>query len=272
VGKSLTERKGGAVQKAGSLRASLEKYAKEEAARIPAGSGGDYISIKGGDFTFKGAVLPVPLKVIVLNYAFENNYYIGKYDAENPSPPACFALSMNDDDLAPHETAPEPQHDTCKGCPQNEWGSADVGRGKACKNGRRLVLINADVEDLTPEYVAKSPVAMLKLPPSSLKHFDGHLKKITEGIGLPFWSVITTLQFEEDSDWPIVIPQFGEELTDRKLVNAIMAKRDEVSSSLMVAPDVSNYDSGKKGGAKKPDGKKPAPKGKGAPAKGRARF
>lgn len=50
----------------------------------------------------------------------------------------------------------------CASCPLNQWGSADEGNGKACKEMRRLVL-------LVNGWVAP---ALLTLPPTSIRTWD----------------------------------------------------------------------------------------------------
>lgn len=254
--KELTVSKGGGkgLAKAGAVRDALAKYAKDESAREPAGAGGDYISIRGKEFKFKGDTMESPMKVIILDYSFENSFYIEKFDPNNPAPPACFALSMNEGDMAPHESSPEQQHETCKGCPKNEWKSADQGNGKACKNQRRLVLLNADVDDLTPDYINKAKTAMLRLPPTSLPHFRGHMKKLTDGLKIPLFAAVTELSFDEDEAHPVVRFQFVDEINDKKLIQALETKREDASSSLLAAPDVSGYEDRKpsKGKTKQP--------------------
>lgn len=225
----------------GDYKTELAKYAKEDSAREP-GLGGNFISIRGKNFSFQGTALPEPLKVVVINYAFENAFYDTEYDPENPAPPACFSIGMAEDTLKPHESSPKPQSATCAECPHNEWGSAEKGRGKACKNNRRLLVLNADVKDFDSDYVEKSEVAMMRIPPTSVKHFKGHLKKITDGIKLPIWATVTALTFDEEAATPVVIPQLSEELSgDRPLLEAIKEKRDNTAEQLLQPYDVSSY-------------------------------
>ena len=52
----------------------------------------------------------------------------------------------------------------CESCPYNQYGSADNGRGKACKNMRRLYIMREG--DIFP--------MVLSLPGTALKSFDGY--------------------------------------------------------------------------------------------------
>jgi hypothetical protein len=232
--------KGKALGKVGDYRQEMAKYAKEDSARLPSGAG-NYISIRGKNFTYQGAALDDPLKVVVIDYGFENALYEGKWDPENPSPPVCFAMSKTNDDLSPHEDSPKPQSDHCKECPHNQFGTADTGKGKACKNSLRLALLSTSTKKFDAEFVGKTDTALIKLPPTSMKHFRGYLKKITEGLQLPLFSVITALSFDEEEATPVVIPQFEDEINERKTLTALIGKRDTVQAALLQPFDVSGY-------------------------------
>lgn len=237
-----TKTSGKAVGTAKDYRQELAEYAKDDGAREPAAVGTN-VSIKGGEFTLGGEVVADPMRVVVLDYVFENAWYDTKYDKDNPSSPACFAVSRNEKGMAPDERSPVPQADTCADCEKNKFGSAEVGKGKACKNQRRLALINADVKTLDEEYVASAEIAFIRLPPSSLKLWKGYVRKLTEGMQLPLFSVVTELSMDHDAEWPVVIPQLGDELPDdRAVINALVGRRTEVASQLLEGYDVSNYE------------------------------
>lgn len=61
-------------------------------------------------------------------------------------PPSCW--SLGGDDARPHKEAAEPQHETCEGCPWNEFQTAKQGRGKACKTKRADFIIEIDSDKL----------------------------------------------------------------------------------------------------------------------------
>lgn len=256
---AVVSKKGKAMGKPGDYRTEMAQYAKEDSARMPSGGGGGYISIRGKNFNFQGAVLDDPLRIIVLDYSYENALYEGKWDPENPAPPVCFAMSKTSGELAPHPDSPKPQSEECKGCPHNEYGTADTGKGKACKNSIRIALLSTATKKFDTAYIEKADPALMRLPPSSLKHFRGYLKKITDGLQLPLFSVMTDLSFDEDEATPVVIPQFGDELSDRKILQSLIKKREVVQQPLLQPFDVSNY-SEDKPKKKKEKPKKPKPK------------
>ena len=74
------------------------------------------------------------------------------------TPPDCFSKNG----IIPHSEHRE--HHQCATCPQNKFGS-DGGRGKACKNTRRLSILIGD--DMLPH--------IIKLPATSLKAWDVYM-------------------------------------------------------------------------------------------------
>ncbi len=232
------------VGKVVDYRTRMAKYVEDDKARVPSGGGGASISIKGKVFTFKGEALADPLKVIVLDYCLENAYYDAEYDPEDPVPPACFAIGKEKkhEHLTPDETSPRQQHESCDSCEYQQWGSAEKGRGKACKNNVRLAVISADVKKLDAAYIEGAEVAFMRLPPTSVKHISGHITRLTERMGIPIFGAVTTLTFEESAATPVVIPSFETELAnDDKLMNAIMDKRETIQDELQRVFDVSGY-------------------------------
>jgi len=120
-------------------------------------AGVNLISFKGGQLIVDG--MPVPggeAEVIVLANQGERSYYPGDFDPSKPQVPACYSF----DGEAPHPQASDPQHDTCEGCPQNEWGSKR--RGKACREGTRVALLPASAPlDSVPMYQASFPITSM---------------------------------------------------------------------------------------------------------------
>lgn len=222
--------------------AQMAKFAAAASAKEKeSGGGGGFISLKGGEFTFKGDVLPGPLQVVILDTAFENAYYDAAWDDENPSPPACFAVSNEvtaNDELEPHETSPDTQCSNCEECEMNEWGSADTGRGKACSNNRRLMVISADdLDDLEG-----AQPAMIRLSPTSIKHWSGYAKKITNVMKLPPFAVITELELSrvDGKTYYELKPSFVEAV-NKKHIPELIELVDSIQEDLVQPYDVSSY-------------------------------
>lgn len=156
--------------------------------------GGDFIGTQGGILTVDKVKVPNnTLNVIVLAHIFENGFYVGKFDPKNPQPPVCFALGDAEDAMKPHELSAEPQGEGagCAQCPWNQWNSADTGKGKACRNGRRLAVIAADSIEGD---ISKAKVRYLKIPPTSLTAWDGYVQQMADTLHRPPWALVTNIK------------------------------------------------------------------------------
>ena len=166
----------------------------EAAATSEQTTGGQFIGTRGGRLSWGGAAVPGnAIRVVILDYCRENTFYEGKFDPDAPQSPACYAFSRDGTELAPHEKAASPQHEVCTGCPQNEWGSADTGRGKACKNMRRLALVAEDSADDTD-----AEVFFLKVPVTSVKSWSGYVQTLAEAKRRPPHGVVTEIKLVPD--------------------------------------------------------------------------
>lgn len=237
---------------------TLEKYATDDKARTVS-SEGNMLSIRGGSFKYQGQDIGDSIKVIILDFTHVKQWFDRPFDEDNPSTPACAAMSYDGKNIAPFEDSPKVQTESgfCMECWANEFGSADVGRAKACKDTRRVALIDAsgDVED--------EDIAILNIPPTSLKKFDGYISGLSRiGKGRPCFSVVTQLDFDADEDYPVIIPsmvQPVEEVLDKAQLSALLKRREQATEILSKPPfDFSQYEEppqrkprGKKGAAKK---------------------
>lgn len=77
----------------------------------------------------------------------------------------------------------------CGTCPFNEWGTAENGDGKACKEKKNLYLFMED------EFFPK----LLRVPPTSLDPVKKYLIKLASK-RIPFYAVETKLELEQDSN------------------------------------------------------------------------
>lgn len=140
----------------------------------------NFFSIKSGVLSYAGQPIPDnQMAVLVLADIFENVNYIDDFDPEYPENPDCFAFGEVPSDMAPHENvfkAGTQHNDQCIGCPMNEFGSAERGRGKHCKNIVRLAVIScgslnkgAYKQFTKPELLQAAPIGFLKVPVTSVK-------------------------------------------------------------------------------------------------------
>jgi len=235
-----------------------------------------YITHRGGVFKAGSEKFP-ELCVVILADVYENSYYSGTFDSDNMVPPNCFAISEDEDDLSPHpamqvdEKFFEPQSDECRGCPMNEFGSADTGRGKACKNVRRIAVLPAgaystkkgsrDLEldmfideddEANAEHIANAPVMAIKIPPSSIKGYKEFVQDIASEHGRPPAGVITRIYTEPMDNGGHRLNFEAIELMPDASYPEIMARADKERPRLMepYQPPSEEQTSGQKRGLK----------------------
>ena len=234
-----------AVRKSNSVVSIKDAIAAQVAAmgdRI-APPGGSKIKLAAGSMTLpNGTKTPGPLEVVVVDFVATNKFYEGGYDANNISPPVCFAIGTNPLKLVPSPNSPLPQAASCAECPMNQFGSN--GAGKACKNERTLAVLPPDADDDTPLWV-------LGVSPTGIKGFDGYVAGVARTFQTIPAGVITTVELDSTKTYPSLT--FGSP-TPNPNVGAHFARQEEARALLAVEPDVSGY------GVDKPPVKKAAPK------------
>jgi hypothetical protein len=109
-----------------------------------------------------------------------NAYWAVKYSGQN-NPPDCSSM-----DGKVGITVDGQQRD-CATCPYNQWGSDEDGRGKACKNMRRIYIL--------PE--GEMFPLLLTLPPTSLKNFANYLAKRVIAKGRRSHNVLTKVTLKK---------------------------------------------------------------------------
>ena len=206
-----------------------------QAAQTQGTSSIPFLSVKGKKFTLGEEKLGTILNVVILADVFDHAYYDRPYDPDVISPPACFAINTSNSDLAPSITSPTPQAENCNVCPMNEFGSSQNGKGKACRNGRRLLI--AATTNGVPDL---DNLAIINLAPTSLKAYARYAKGLATVKKLPIWAVITTLSFDDDSTWPQIVPTFNGVL-DGQYINSIAPMLPEIANAISVPYDISGY-------------------------------
>lgn len=178
----------------------LAKLAMESVKAEQSGLGATFLSTKSGVMTYRGnPITNNKLQCVILNAPIERLYYDTRYDPTKLVGPKCFAIATLATGLRPSDRAEGKQHDTCEGCPKNEWGSAtNGGKGKACRETRRMLLIPADSID-TPEAVKAAEVAALRPPVTSLKNYANYVQTVAMTLKRPPVAVITEIAVVPDA-------------------------------------------------------------------------
>ena len=116
----------------------------------------------------------------------------------------------------------------CKGCPMNEWGTAqgdegDSKKGKACKEMRRLYLLRKDA--IIP--------AKIVLPPTSINAWDDYLsERVNQRISDLSAMVNLRLAPKKDGSytWSVVVPKLGPRQKPAEIVKAAQTRQRFVST------------------------------------------
>jgi len=182
----------------------MAEAAKKQAQAEKPVSGMASISTRGGVLSVDGDVVKGnELRLVVVGAVHENAFYPGRFDPDSPTAPVCYAFANEDADdpeatLAPHPESEDPQASSCADCPNNAMGSADTGRGKACKNIRRLVVVTEDALE-NPEALKSAEVRVLKVPVTSVKNWAQYVRNVlTEDLNKPYFAVVTTVSCAPD--------------------------------------------------------------------------
>lgn len=212
------------------IKEEMRKQVEAIKGRISAPSG-DFIKVQQ-DKKFKmpdGATNPGPLSVVILDFVSANYFYDRPYKEGEVVPPACYALNEQPELMKPSEKSPLKQADTCKQCPNDQFGSN--GRGKACTNTRLLAVT-------TPDDDASSPIYLLKVSPTGIKAFDAYVKTVEAQYELPPIGVVTEIYFDPNSKWASL--RFGNPTLNKNL-EVHFNRQKGAKERLLTEPDTSQY-------------------------------
>ncbi|MDY7033254.1 MAG: hypothetical protein SVY10_15275 [Thermodesulfobacteriota bacterium] len=96
---------------------------------------------------------------IILFHHSCNAWWAESYDESGGGvSPDCSSL----DSIHPNLNSNDVQAKECRACPKNQWGTADKGNGKACKNMKRIYILCEN--DLLP--------SCLSIPPACKRSID----------------------------------------------------------------------------------------------------
>ncbi len=175
----------------------MASSAKEVAEMETAGS--NVISIKGGIMQIGGDPIPgSQMDVVIVGVVTERRLYTSRYDPDVITLPACYAQSVTGVDMAPASNSPSPQSETCRTCPKDQFKSAENGRGKACKESRKLLVV--PVDNINDPKKASGETGLMSIPITSVKKFWGpYVKGLSAQHQRPPWAVVTTIKASPDN-------------------------------------------------------------------------
>ena len=117
---------------------------------------------------------------VIVDHHPVNAYWADKYAGAN-NPPDCSSMDGKVGIEADGNRVP------CNSCQFNQWGSADDGRGKACKNMHRLYIIREG--EMLP--------LLLTLPPTSLKNLSDYIALRVVSKGMRSYGVVTKVTLKK---------------------------------------------------------------------------
>jgi len=151
-------------------------------------------------------------KAVILSHHPLNCYYKTKYTG-GTNPPDCGSF---DGVIGVGDPGGE-----CKKCPLNQYGAAEEGSGKACKNRRRIyVLREGDVFPL-----------LLSLPTGSLKEFTKYLKRLLSK-GQKSNAVVTKFSLQKATNKGGVVYSQAQFAVDRPLTSEEYALVEKLSEQV----------------------------------------
>lgn len=124
------------------------------------------------------------IRGIIVHHHAVNAWWREAYTGGNAAPDCASLDGKLGVDRVPGETK------RCDTCPFNQFGSADNGNGKACKNGHRIYILREG--EMLP--------LMISLPPTSLKALKDYLAKRLIMKGIRPVDVITEISLAKEKN------------------------------------------------------------------------
>lgn len=212
------------------IKAELQKKAAAVGDRLNA-AGGDYIGVKGKQFTVLGEKSNGPLRLVIVDFIAYNAWWDRAYVEGDESPPACFALGLEPKLLVPSPNSPVKQAESCAACEKNVFGTAPNGKGKACGNHRLLAVVQPNADPA-------SPLLVLKVSPTGVGSFDAYVKQVKASFdSMPIY-VETDVFFDPNFAYPSL--RFANPAVNPNL-SVHYGRIADAAARLAVEPDVSQY-------------------------------
>jgi hypothetical protein len=187
------------------------------------------------NMTFKSGVMAIAdqpvagneIICIVLSAVAAQEWYKERYNPDVKAIPACYAFGEGKPDaLIPNEHSKEKQAEACITCEKYEWGSdPNGGRGKACKERRRLALIPAN---------GTSEMITCSIPPTSLKNWANFVLEVAATTGRPVYGVISKIKVIPSAKNQFEVKFEVVEPVADHVLGQIMAKRGPALEHLLL--------------------------------------
>lgn len=144
---------------------------------------------KSGNLTFVADGNQIGQEIIVASVesAWAKQWYASAYVKGASATPDCYAFGIKEKGLHAHPESPDKQNlqpdgtSPCDGCQHNKFGTARVGKGKACSDKPRLaVILFHDVEGKDEGAIRRATVYQLDIPAASIGNFSQYLSMLVD--------------------------------------------------------------------------------------------
>lgn len=235
--------------------AQAKLYAQQ--APVASGTGGS-LSCKGGVFAIGKEQLGTRLVAVVLDNVWLNTYFDTKWEDGKPTSPRCYAYGRQQSDMVPHESMrnhmeyfyPQTldratgQIGACSTCKWNEYGTGNTGRGKACQNREKLVVIPAgrfvqkgysyDLElERSTKWFQEQPSVNFSLPVTSVAGWRKYVQSVAATTGRPPFAVITVMECAPHPKWQTEVKFTMVEAIPQELEEVIIARHMEARGRII---------------------------------------
>ena len=208
--------------------------AEAEAAKGAPASG--FFSLQGGVLSYNGEpVKGNAMKVVVLAAKYGSQYYSKPWTPGAAEAPDCVSFCDDYETAAkvggkPWHEIEEPQSAGCDSCPHFQWGSAQTGKGKACKLFVRLALLPADAL-VSADEIEVAEIGVIRIPTMSVSNYNDYVKGLAANVARPPWAVTTMLSVAPDPKSQFRVHFKPAEKLPQPVVQALMEKRKRYLAS-----------------------------------------
>lgn len=267
LGLGVVPRGGAVATTKKQLPANWEAQMKEDAAKgrqqVAKMGTSQRLKTQGGILMYMDAPMPGnAMDAVILAAAPENSYYEGEFDPANTAPPVCYAFGKHDTQidsngsgLSPHPDSPKKQAATCAECKWNKFGTAEKGRGKACKNSVQVMLFHADALKKKGG-LAEAEVVSLSIPPTSGGGFKAWTKEMESLSNLPMYGFVSNISVTPRQQGGHFVNLHPTKVIDKKLMGEVFVRAKEAEKATDERPPYPKEEEGAAKGPKKPNKRK----------------
>jgi hypothetical protein len=235
---------------------------------------GGFISLKGGRMKIGEVAFPGDkINAIIVDYRMDNEFYPNAYETGKSQAATCHAVVRPlefqspwrkprkgedietafehwDEDTGTGCEAPDPQVEAgmgCASCRMLEWNTAHLikgktgsGKGKACRESRRLFIAAAD-QCTNPGDIARAPIMTMIPPPTSVDNFKVLANELAEVLDVPCFGAVVEISVVADDRYQFVVKyKILEAIRDEGIMMALLQRHEEVSAKEISLPKMSD--------------------------------